>query len=349
MPVLPPLPDRIGAIAAPYLPPEPLDSPPLRWAILGAGGIAHKFVRDIERAGSRVIAVGSRTPGKATAFAAAAHVPCAGSYEDVVARDDVDAVYVATTHNFHAAAAKVAMSAGKPVLIEKPIAPSARELADVRRAAEAAGVLVMEAMWSRFLPHYAIIRAFVESGTLGRVTYVRAEHSQRLRGVARMEDPNLAGGAALDLGVYPASFIHWILGKPTMVQAAGHLTDRGVDADGIAMLSYPHANAVYEASMQVKMVNSAVVAFERGRIELPYEFYRLSEIRVVWDEGSDLYQEVWSMKAIENYGFEYEGAAFARALATGQTEVSGHGWQDAAEVIEILDRIRSDIGVVQGE
>lgn len=161
-----------------------------------------------------------------------------------------------------------------------------------------------------------------------------------------MEDPALAGGATLDLGVYPASFIHWILGKPDSVQAIGHLTDRGVDADSAAVLRYPEANAVYVASMQARSDNPALITWETGRISLPYDFYRPSEIRMVWDESGESHEEVWSLQSIADYGFEYQAAAFARALSDGKTEVPGHGWDDAAEVIEILDAVRHDIGVV---
>ena len=230
MSVLPPLPERIARVASAEFPPQPQDSPSIGWAILGAGGIARKFTKDVKLAGSVVVAVGSRTADKAEAFAAENDVPFYGTYKDVLSRDDVDAVYVATTHNFHLEAALEAIAAGKPVLVEKPIVRNSAELRRLRAAAEKANVLVMEAMWSRFLPHYAMIRALLDSGELGKVRFVRAEFNANLRGIDRLENPELAGGAALDLGVYPASFIHWVLGKPLTITARGRLTDRGVDA-----------------------------------------------------------------------------------------------------------------------
>ncbi len=343
---LPPLPPRLSAIAAAALPPEPAAAPPLRWAILGAGGIAAKFARDVRRAGSAVVAVGSRTPGKAEAFAQENDVPAYGSYGDVLARDDVDAVYVATTHDTHVDAALQAIAAGKPVLIEKPMTRNSAELSRIREAARRGHVLVMEAMWSRFLPHYAIIRAVVEQKVLGDVTYVRAEFSGRGRGNERLENPDLAGGSLLDIGVYSASFVHWVLGKPEAIRAAGHLTERGVDADVTALLSYPKATAVCHSSIQVGLDNSATIGFEYGRIVLPRDFYGPTELWVTFQEDTGPYQEVWSDEALAGYGFEYEAAAFARALAEGKGEVPGHGWDDAAEVMAILDEMRAQIGLV---
>lgn len=346
MSVLPSLPARLCELMGPGFPMDPTDSPSIGWAILGAGGIAAKFANDVRRAGSAVVAVGSATPGKAEAFAQAHDVPFFGRYDDVVAREDVDAVYVATTHNLHMDAALLAIAAGKPVLIEKPITRNAAELQRIREAAEVANVLVMEAMWSRFLPHYAIIRAVVDQQVLGRVYYARAEHNQRLRGVERMENPDLAGGATLDLGVYPASFLHWVLGAPDAIRATGHLTERGVDADAAAVLTYPDAVAVFETSMQTRTENAAVIGFERGQIVLTKEFYRPAELRVIWQEESGPYVEAWTEESLAAYGFEYQAAAFARALKAGLTEVPGHGWKDAAEVMAILDEVRAQVGAV---
>lgn len=352
MSVLPPLPERIARVASAEFPPQPQDSPSIGWAILGAGGIARKFTKDVKLAGSVVVAVGSRTADKAEAFAAENNVPFYGTYKDVLSRDDVDAVYVATTHNFHLEAVLEAIAAGKPVLVEKPIVRNSAELRRLRAAAEKANVLVMEAMWSRFLPHYAMIRALLDSGELGKVRFVRAEFNANLRGIDRLENPELAGGAALDLGVYPASFIHWVLGKPLTITARGRLTDRGVDALAVAVFDYPEAHAVYESSMDMATANAALISCEKGWIELPFNFYRPSELRVVWNDRaqkgspSERHEEVWDETAIADSGFEYQAAAFARALKAGLTEVPGHGWDEAADVIATLDAIRRQVGVV---
>lgn len=349
---LPPLPPLMAHHAG-ALPPDPADAPPLSWGILGAGGIAHKFAREATFANGRVVAVGSRTDGKAQRFAAETGIECAGTYEDVLARTDVDAVYVATTHDRHLEAARLALEAGKPVLVEKPLTRNAAEAQRLREAAEQRGLLVMEAMWSRFLPSWMVIRGLVRSGLLGEIRAVRAEHDQYLRGIDRIEKPELAGGAALDLGVYAASFVHWVLGAPGAVSAAGRLSEKGVDVGFAATLAYPAATAVLQSSMDALGPTSALIAGEHGFLSLPEQFYRPSTIRLVLTRGPEVearggerIEETWSITSLADRGFEYEAAAFSRALHGGQTEVPGHGWDDALQVLGTLDQIRADVGAV---
>lgn len=341
----PELPPTIAALAGDSLPADPATAPALRWAIIGAGNIAHKFVRDARRANADFVAVGSSAVERARAFAEEMDIPHFGTYHDVLAREDVDAVYIATTHNFHVANALAALKAGKAVLVEKPIATSVVELQALRAAATEAGALVMEAMWSRFLPLYRIVRGIIDSGALGEISYVRAEHNKYLRGIDRMEKPELAGGASLDLGVYSASFIHWILGKPEHIIASGNVTDANVDLDVAAILRYPKAVAIYETSMGNRTATGATIGGTRGFIDLPDQFYRPSKIRLVLNEegGRPEIDEQWSIEQIKDYGFEYQAAAFARAFHDGLTEVPEHTMQDAEEVLAILDEVRAQM------
>ena len=352
-----PLPARLASIGAAVFPDEPSTAPSLNWAIIGAGYIAGLFAADLQFTQSAAVAVGSRDLTKGQAFADQFGIPFVGSYEEAMSRPDVDAVYIATPHTFHKEQALLAINAGKAVMIEKPLAVNAGEAAEIRAAAEAKGVLVMEAMWSRFLPHYALLRAIVESGELGEIKYVRAEHFQTLRGTERMERPDLAGGALLDLGVYPASFIEMLLGAPKLIHASGHLTEAGVDEDSIAVLDYPAATAVLAAHMGASSQVAAEVAFTRGQVVLERQFYRPTEIKVVWNgvadgpqnaDSAEPYTEVWSDVAVDprGGGLEYEAAAFARALKAGLTELPEHGWSSVTNVLEIMDEVRRQVGVV---
>lgn len=347
---LAPLPPLMAQHAGEALPPSPATAPALRWGIIGAGRIAHKFVRDVKVANGTVVAVGSATPGRAEQFAREMAIPQAGSHEDVLSNPEVEAVYIATTHNFHRANALEAIAAGKAVLIEKPITQNTAELTEIIAAAEDAGVLVMEAMWSRFLPTYAVLRALSRSGVLGPVRYLRAEHHQYLRGIERLEQPELAGGATLDLGVYSASFAHWILGKPQNVQATGRLSEKGVDLDVAGFLTYPEASAIIGASMDSLSGTGGVIGGEHGYLSIPHHFYRPSTIELrlargplVEASGEEIVER-WDSSSAERYGFAYEAAAFARAAHAGLTEVADHSWQDTREVMEILDSLRAGAG-----
>ena len=189
----------------------------LRWGILGPGGIARAFTSDLRTAGLDVAAVGSRRQQTADAFAADFGIPHAhGSYEELVADPTVDIVYIATPHPMHAANALLALEAGKHVLVEKAFAINAMEAAAVRDAAAERGLLAMEAMWTRYLPHMVRIRELVASGALGEIRAVTADHTQLLPSdpAHRLNALELGGGALLDLGIYPVSFAWDILGEP---------------------------------------------------------------------------------------------------------------------------------------
>jgi predicted dehydrogenase len=237
---------RMGRMPEQTLPaprtPDPMEAPPVRWGILGPGNIAHAFATAL-REGTRqeVVAVGSRSAQRARDFADEFGVPTAyGTYAELVADPDVDVVYVASPHSEHRDHALLALEAGKAVLVEKAFTRNAAEAREVLDAATERGLFAMEAMWSRFLPHMDVVRQAVESGLLGDVLTVMADHGQLLHpdGPERLSSPHLAGGSLLDLGVYPLSFTSMVLGPFASVTAVGHLTDQGVDAQlGVTVTS----------------------------------------------------------------------------------------------------------------
>jgi predicted dehydrogenase len=193
---------------------------PLRWGILGTGWIADLFVKDLLLTGHQVSSVGSRTQENAERFAARFGIPNAhGSYEHLVADPQVDIVYVATPHPMHAGNAMAALNAGKHVLIEKPITVNAAEARVIVDLAKARKLVVLEAMWTRFLPHMVRIRELIASGALGTVYSVVADHTRDLPDDPqhRLNALELGGGALLDLGIYPVSFAWDILGQPEQI------------------------------------------------------------------------------------------------------------------------------------
>jgi predicted dehydrogenase len=206
----------------------------LRWGILATGLIAGLFTADLLRMGHKVTAVGSRSDQTARRFAAQFGIAKAhGSYEALFADPEVDIVYVATPHPLHAANAIAALEAGKHVLVEKPFTINAAEAQKVVDLAERRGLVVLEAMWTRFLPHMLRIREIVSSGALGEIRAVIADHTQDLPDdpTHRLNALELGGGALLDLGIYPISFTWDILGAPQSVQATARFKATGADAE----------------------------------------------------------------------------------------------------------------------
>lgn len=238
------------------------------WGILGPGGIAQAFAKDLTFIeGHTIGAVGSRSLANAQHFANTFGGTAYGSYEELVADSSIDAIYVATPHPAHHDNVILALNAGKPVLCEKPFAVNAQQAQAMVDAAAKNKVALMEAMWARFLPHYAKVREIVASGVLGPILSIHADHGQRLadQGIARLVDPQLAGGALLDLGIYPISFAHMILGNPTSITSKAVMTDRGVDAQTSMIFSYDNgAQAVLTTTMIEQTPCRALVAGLHG-------------------------------------------------------------------------------------
>ncbi|PFG20651.1 Gfo/Idh/MocA family protein [Serinibacter salmoneus] len=326
--------------------PDPAAAPALRWGILGAGGIARKFATDIPaHTASTIAAIGSRDLGRAQAFAAEMQVPQAyGSYEDLVADPSLDAIYIATPHSEHRDNALLALRAGKPVLIEKAVTRNAAEAREVFDAAASAGLFAMEAMWARFLPHYRASVDAVTSGVIGEVIGAFATHGQHLvfGPEHRLWNPALAGGALLDLGVYPVSFAHAHLGVPDEIHAHGRLSDLGVDTDETVILRYgDRTTAMLQSSMESAMVNSASIAGTRGRLDLARTFYAPSATELTLNDGT-------STRVTSEHvtgGFEFEAAEAARCIAAGEQSSPLMTWQASVEVMQIMDTIREQLGV----
>lgn len=329
--------------------PDPHQAPGIRWGVLGPGGIARTFADAVAvGTASSVVAVGSRSLERAQGFAAEFGVDRAhGSYDDLVADDGVDAIYVASPHSEHHAHALLAIRAGKPVLVEKAFTRSATEARELFAAADEQGVLVAEAMWSRHLPHYDVVLQAATSGLIGEVVTVFADHGQLLYpdGPDRLSSPELAGGALLDLGVYPISFADYLLGPATSVQAAGTLTDLGVDATTTMLVT--NADGVHgllSCTMAAATPCTALVNGTQGSLELSGPFYGGVAVRL-FDRRHELVDERPAGFPDDLRGFSYEAAEFARCLVDGRRETTVMPWATTLRVMETMDDVRRQVGV----
>jgi predicted dehydrogenase len=255
---------------------------------------------------------------------------------------------VATPHSEHHEHALLALAAGKPVLVEKAFARSLAETDEVLDAARAAGLFAGEAMWSRYLPQYDVVRRTVEAGTVGDLVLVQADHGQLLwpDGPQRLSDPALAGGSLLDLGVYPIAFADHLLGELGGVAARGTLSDEGVDVSvGVTGLVGP-ALARMTSTMAAATPCQALAAGTRGRLELtgPGFFYgAATTVRLVAPDGTVL--DTMQPQHPE-HGFRYEIAEAARAVAEGRTEPGPVPWEATRRVMAVMDEVRRQVGVV---
>ena len=324
--------------------PDPRTAPTIRWGILGPGGIAGTFAEAVlGHTRAQIVAVGSRDSTRAERFATKYGIPTTHEgYERLVADPQVEAVYVASPHSEHADHALLAIEAGKHVLVEKSFTRSAAQAQRVVDAARARGVFVMEAMWTRFLPHVAALRGAIERGEIGEVVSLSADHGQwfDVGPEHRLLNPDLAGGALLDLGVYPVSFAHDLLGVPTAVHANGRLTSTGVDGQVAISLEYPGAQALLSTTLWAKTPTTAHISGTEGRIEVAGEFYRPTSFRVIRRDGSE-----WTFDRPVDGGFQFQAAEVARRVAEGATESPRITLDNSLEVMRTLDSIRAQIGL----
>jgi predicted dehydrogenase len=315
------------------------------WGILGTGGIAQAFAKDLARLeGHAVGAVGSRSMAKASEFAAAYGAKAFGSYEELVADKDIDAVYVATPHPAHKANVILALNAKKPVLCEKPFAVNAREAQEMVDAAATNNVALMEAMWSRFLPHYEKVREIIASGILGEILTIHADHGQRLadQNIPRLVDPALAGGALLDLGIYPVSFAHMILGNPIGIKATAVFTDRGVDAQSSMIFDYANgAQAILNTTMIEQTPCRAVVAGRNGWLEIDRVFYTPTSMRITLFDGT--ITEI--ANSYTGHGLRAQAETFKNLVQAGLQQSPLLTWDDTVDIMKTLDQIRSIVGL----
>lgn len=337
-----------GSLPHPRVP-EPASAPSIRWGILAPGWIARQFASALRGMTSqRIAAVGSRSLERARQYAAETGVENAyGSYAQLVADPQVQAVYVASPHSEHAALALLAIEAGKHVLVEKPFTRNAAEGRQVVQAARSRGVALMEAMWTRFLPRTDIVRQLLEDGTLGELQTVIGDHGQPLLDVDRMLRPELAGGALLDLGIYPVSYTHFALGRPGSILASGELTDTGVDRQVAAVLTgfadHPHAQALVSTNLAAKTPTTFSITGSAARVELDAEFYAPGRVRLVTPDGAAIVSPPDVVAS--HYGLAYEAAHFASLVADGYTESPTLPLDDTIAVLETMDEIRAQLGV----
>ena len=318
----------------------------LRWGILATGGIAHAFARDLRTAGLDLRAVGSRRLEGARAFAEEFDVARVhGSYEALAADDDIDIVYIATPHPMHAENALLLLEHGKHVLIEKPFTLNADQAIAVRDLARAKGLLAMEAMWTRYLPHMIRIREIIESGTLGEIRAVFADHTQRISDdpAHRLNALELGGGALLDLGIYPVSFAWDMLGAPTSITATARLGGTGADTE-VATI-FTHASGAVSTTLSSSRAagpNTAHVVGTEGRIDIDRVWYTPTSFRVTAPDGTVLEEFV---SDVEGRGMQFQALAAEETIAGGATDSERLPIDETVAIMETLDAVRRQIGL----
>ena len=294
---------------------------PVRWGFIGTGKIAQTFARDLALIDEgEVVAVGSRRRETADTFGDEFNVARRyDSYEALVSDPDVDAVYVGTPHPMHFENASLALHHGKPVLVEKAFTMNGAEASELVDLARQRGLFMMEAMWTRFLPHVVALRDLVNSGVLGELVMVEADHGQWFAEDPnfRLFSPELGGSAMLDLGVYPVSFASMLLGTPSRMAAMVDPAFTGVDGQASMIFGYDSgAQALLTCTSAARSATRACVTGTEARVEIDADFYAPTSFRLITRSG-DVTPYTFD---VAPRGLRYQAIEVARCLEEGILE-----------------------------
>jgi predicted dehydrogenase len=319
-----------------------------RWGIAGTGGMAEVFLQDFEHVpDAEAVAIGSRSPARAAELGAAYGIDGGLTYAELV-KADIDVLYIATPHAQHHALAMAAVEAGVPVLVEKAFTATLAGAREVVAAARDRGVFCMEAMWTRLQPAVVEARRLVEAGEIGEVVAVQADLGAHrdYDPHSRLFDPELGGGATLDLGVYPISFAQDFLGTPDRVVASGTRYPNGTDASVTMHLAYDDGRgASLACGLTTETPGRAVVWGTGGSIELPPRFHHPTSL-VVRRHG----QEAETLeRPATGRGYSHEIEEVGRCLAAGLTESPVVPLDDTLGVQWVMEETLSQLGITTAE
>jgi len=319
----------------------------IHWGILGTGSIAHKFATGLnDLPDTELLAVGSRSQESADAFGDEFSIPRRHSSYEALANDpDIDAVYVATPHPFHKENTLLLLRAGKAVICEKPFAMNATEAQEMITEAKSQGQFLMEAMWTRFLPHILKVHELIAEGAIGELRMVQADFGFRMGEVKpehRLFDPELGGGALLDVGIYPVALAHSLLGAPTDIKSFGNLGKTGVDEE--AAILFKHAEgqlSLLSTAIQLNTPHEAFLIGTEGRIHMHTGWWRPSSF-TLYKNGAE--PEMFEPDCPLN-GYNYEALELNRCIREGLQESPTMTLDETLSVMKTLDKIRAQWGL----
>lgn len=316
----------------------------MKFSILAPGRIARKMavaITGLEGKGVERYAVASRTYEKAKAFADEwGFAKAYGSYEEMLKDPEVELVYVASPHSHHYRYAKMCLEHGKHVLVEKAFTVNAGQAEELIRLSEEKGLFLSEAIWTRYMPSRKMIDELVEEGVIGEVTSLSANLGYVLDTVERMQNPELAGGALLDLAVYPINFAMMVFhSEIKSVSSQAVMSPRGIDWMNSITLTFESGQmAVLHSNMLAQTDREGVINGTKGYMEIQ-NINNCEEIRIY-----DLNRKMTACYKVPEQinGYEYEVLACKKAMEEGKTECEEMPHAETLKVMRLMDRIRKD-------
>lgn len=317
----------------------------INWGIIAPGNIATTFCTALKEVDSaQLYSVASRTPSKAKAFADSfGFVKHAQNQQELLADPLIDIVYIASPHMFHADTAIECLKAGKAVLCEKPMSINSSEAERIFATATQYNTFFMEAVWTRFMPVYHQVLNWVNDGLIGDVKMVQASFgiSRAFDPSHRLYDLNLAGGALLDVGIYPITFAQMVMqAPPEKISAFAHIGQSSVDESNAVTLQYKNgAIASLNSAINTKTSHEAWIYGTKGNIKIP-DFWHPQTAELKTDDT----ETAVSIEHRVN-GYEYEIEEVHKCLQAQLIESPTMSWQHSETVMKIMDEVRSQVGL----
>jgi len=321
----------------------------IRWGILGCGRIARKFASDLRLVSdAELTAVASRN--KETLEQFIKEYPCDRAYNDyesLAADNQVDVIYIATPHSHHHEHTMLCLNHNKAVLCEKAFAINSRQANDMINLARARKVFLMEALWTKFLPHYKKLQELLHQQTLGEIKSVLVNFGFKTSSASppRLFDPLLGGGTLLDIGIYNVFITISVLGKPDVIEATMTPASTGVDEQVSVLFKYNNgAMAQLFSSFATNLPIQAEINGTEGCITLTPRFYEPSAT-IQLSRKIPYEREIITVKKENGFGYQYEASHVNECLKKGLTESPVMTHSDTLMLMEILDTIRMKAGI----
>jgi len=312
----------------------------IKWGILGLGNIAQKFAEDLSLIeDAELVAVASRSKVKANDFSAKFNVKQAyDSYADLAKNPNVEAIYIATPHSFHKEHSILCMQHKKAVLCEKPFAMNLNEVDEMITVAKNNNVLLMEALWTFFLPHYKYLLETVKSQSLGKLVKLEADFGFKavydLEG--RFLKKEIGGGSLLDIGIYPIFAALSTLGKPKNIEANASFYKTGADSECNMFFNYDEATAILKSTLLKETKSEAIYTFTDGVVKLNTRFHEPTTITIIQND-------IETTKDIpyKGFGYYYEILHFNQLLRDDKKESDIMTFEFSKVLIETIDKVRN--------
>jgi predicted dehydrogenase len=316
----------------------------IKWGILGLGNIAQKFAEDLSLIeDAELVAVASRSKLKANNFSTKFNVKQAyDSYVDLAKDPNVEAIYIATPHTFHKEHAILCMKHKKAVLCEKPFAMNSNEVDEMITVAQENNVLLMEALWTFFLPHYKYLLDAINSQSLGELEKLEADFGFKaaydLEG--RFLKKEIGGGSLLDIGIYPIFAALSTLGKPKNIEANASFYKTGADSECNMFFNYDEATAILKSTLLKETKSEAIYTFTDGVVKLNTRFHEPTTITIIQND-------IETTKDIpyKGFGYYYEILHFNQLLRDDKKESDIMTFEFSKVLIETIDKVRNLIGL----